>query len=99
MVRSFIQVKVMSYDESNVADPDKIKGVKGIILYEEKTILTVLGGGDLTQTEYKKVKSMIAIPKTLIGQEVLLEVDTFIIPNEGQRPSVFYRVKNIHKAV
>lgn len=93
MVRSFIQVKVMSYDEATVSDPDKVKGIKGIILYEEKTTLTGLAGGDFTQTEYKKVKSMTAIPKTLIGQEVLLEVDIFIIPNDGLKPSVFYRVK------
>ena len=93
-MRNFLQVKLVAFEEGQVSEADKAKGIRGYAYYREER--EVVSG--ITSSEVKRLKSLVLIPKEMINKDLLLEVDAFHISNGGGVVS-YYRIKSLHKAV
>lgn len=91
-----IRAKMTGYSDDLTAE-DLEKGFKQYVWVEEKAVVKI-PSGDQVNMVHRKCKSQITIPKTNMGQTLLLEVDKILIGSEF-KPEAYYRIKSIFKAV
>ena len=94
MLDMILKAKVTGLSEELSAE-DLEKGFKQIVYIEEKTIKKV-PTGDLTDHVNRKCKSLLVLPKTSLGQVLLLEVEQSVVTG-GFKADIYYRIKAIHK--